>query len=203
MPVEGYTRALGRGLRVLQVINHNRSIGMMEIAKQCDLPYSTTYRIVETLIEEQMIEREPTRKHYRPTLLVKTLSVGYQDDDTLARVSRPYIINLTRELRWPISVCTRVGMRMMIRESTHAIAPFTLNVYHPGYTIPLLGSSSGKVHVAFSDEEQQNSVFDHVRRTNQSTAGQMVANLRATLAEIRNRGYSSQDRIQHTANPGW
>ena len=202
MPVDGNIRAIGRGLRVLQVINQHRSISMMEIAKYCELPYPTTCRIVDTLIEERMIEREMTRKHYRPTALVKTLSVGFQEDDTLAAVSRRHIVNLTRELRWPISVCTRVGMSMMIRESTHAISPFTLNVYHPGYTIPLLDSSSGKVHVAFSDEDEQESVFEHVRRTNEPVAHNMVSRLRSMLSDIRSKGYSIQDRIRHTANPG-
>ena len=97
-----------------------------------------------------MIEREQTRKHYRPTALVRTLSAGYQPDDELAVACRPHIERLTRDLRWPISVCTRVGMSMMIRESTHAIAPYTLSLYHPCYTMPILGSSSGKVQLAFS-----------------------------------------------------
>lgn len=202
MSTEGSIRAIGRGLRVLQAINQHRSISMMEIARHAELPYPTTCRIVETLIEEGMIEREVSRKHYRPTVLVKTLSVGFQADNILAHASRRHICSLTRELRWPISVCTRVGMTMMIRESTHVIAPFTLNVYHPGYTMPLLDSSSGKVHLAFSDEDEQEEALEHVRRTNQAAGDRMASRLRLVLSEIRVKGYGIQDRIRHTANPG-
>ncbi len=202
MPVDGGIRAIGRGLRVLQVVNHQRSVSMMEIARQCELPYPTACRIVETLIEERMIEREASRKHYRPTALVKTLSVGYQADDALAEAARRHICGLTRELRWPISVCTRVGMSMMIRESTHVIAPFTLNLYHPGYTMPLLESSSGKVHLAFSDEDEREAVIEHVRRTGQTSGDRMALRLRSLLGEIRSNGYGIHDRIRHTANPG-
>ncbi len=202
MPIDGGIRAIGRGLRVLQVVNHHRSISMMEIARQCELPYPTTCRIVETLIEERMIEREATRKHYRPTVLVKTLSVGYQANDALAEAARRHICDLTREIRWPISICTRVGMSMMIRESTHVIAPFTLNLYHPGYTMPLLESSSGKVYLAFSDDDNQEEVIEHVRRTNQSSGDRMALRLRSLLREIRAKGYGIHDRIRHTANPG-
>ena len=46
---------------MLQVVNHHRSIGMTEVARRCEVPYPTTCRIVETLIEERMIEREATR----------------------------------------------------------------------------------------------------------------------------------------------
>ena len=202
MPMESNIRAIGRGLKVLQAVNHHRSLSMMEIARNCELPYPTTCRIVETLIEERMIEREATRKHYRPTALVKTLSVGYQADDALALAARRHICALTRELRWPISVCTRVGMTMMIRESTHVIAPFTLNLYHPGYTMPLLDSSSGKVHLAFSDDDEREAVIDLVRRASPAADDRMATRLRTVLHEIRAKGYAIQDRIRHTANPG-
>ncbi len=202
MASDGNIRAISRALSVLQVINHHRSLNMMDIAKHADLPYPTAFRIVETLMECGMVEREATRKHYRPTRLVTTLSVGFQGENTLADVSRPHIVSLTRELRWPISVCTRVGMSMMLRESTHAIAPFTLNVYHPGYTLPLLDSSSGKAYLAFSDESEREEVIEHVRRTNASNAPRLVPRLQAVFSDIREKGYSIQDRIKHTANPG-
>ncbi len=202
MASEGNIRAISRALNVLQVINHHRSLSMMEIAKHSELPYPTAFRIVETLLDSGMVEREATRKHYRPTRLVSTLSVGFQEEDTLAEVSRRHIVHLTRELRWPISVCTRVGMSMMLRESTHAIAPFTLNVYHPGYTLPLLDSSRGKAYLAFSGEVEQEEVMQHVRRTNAENAPRLVPRLRAVLQDIREKGYSIQDRMKHTANPG-
>lgn len=202
MATDGNIRAISRALAVLQVINQHRSLSMMAIAKHSDLPYPTAFRIVETLMESGMVEREATRKHYRPTRLVTTLSVGFHEEDTLAEVSRRHIVNLTREVRWPISICTRVGMSMMLRESTHAIAPFTLNVYHPGYTLPLLDSSSGKAYVAFSDETEQEEVLEHVRRTNAVNAPRLVPRLKAVLSEIRDKGYSVQDRLKHTANPG-
>jgi IclR family mhp operon transcriptional activator len=199
---DGGIRAIGRGLKVLQAINHHRSLSMTSIASLCDLPYPTACRIVETLIAEQMIEREKTRKHYRPTALVRTLSAGYQPDDDLVVACRPHIERLTRDLRWPISVCTRVGMSMMIRESTHAIAPYTLNLYHPGYTMPLLGSSSGKVQLAFSSAADREAVLAPLRARNDVAAARIVTRLEADFAAVRAQGYASFDRIRHTANPG-
>ena len=78
----------------------------------------------------------------------------------------------------------------------------TLNVYHPGYAMPLLESASGKVHLAFSNESEQESVYDLVRRHNEPTAERAVARLRVVLDDIRKKGYGIQDRIRHTANPG-
>ncbi|MGZ5922195.1 MAG: IclR family transcriptional regulator domain-containing protein [Rhizomicrobium sp.] len=202
MAASSNIRAISRGLNVLQAINQHRSLSMMEIAKICQIPYPTACRIVETLLDEQMIERENTRKHYRPTALVKTLSVGYQQDDDLAQASRRHVVELTRKLRWPISVCRHVGLSMMICESTHAIAPFTFNLYHPGYTMPILGSSSGKAYLAFCEEEDRKTIIEQVRKMSSSDSGRFVAALESEFKTIRNKGYATADRIRHTANPG-
>ncbi len=202
MASEANIRAIGRGLKVLQVINQHRSLNMMQISRHSDMPYPTACRIVETLIDEGMIERERTRKNYRPTTLVKTLSVGCQEEDALAMVARRHIDALTQDVSWPVSVCSRVGMAMMIRESTHAIAPYTLNLYHPGYTLPLLESSSGRAYLAFSDAREQQLVLEHLRRVTTGVPERVAAGFAALLADIRAKGYSVMDRVKHTANPG-
>ena len=108
MQIDTGIRAIGRGLRVLQAINHHRSISMMEIARQCELPYPTTCRIVETLIEERMVERETTRKHYRPTALVKTLSVGYQPGAPRAEAARLQLKRAVKQSRWAWALARRL-----------------------------------------------------------------------------------------------
>jgi IclR family mhp operon transcriptional activator len=69
-------RAITRGLAVLQAVNQHGSLTMMEIAQTSKVPYPTACRIVQTLLHEGMIEREPGRKTYRATSLVLTLASG-------------------------------------------------------------------------------------------------------------------------------
>jgi IclR family mhp operon transcriptional activator len=198
----GNIRSISRGLDVLRAINLHRSLSMMAISNLCKIPYPTACRIVDTLLAEEVIERETTRKRYRPTAHVKALSVGYQDANELAEAARPHITKLTRELRWPITVCRRVGMSMMICESTHAIAPFTLNMYHPGYTMPILGSSSGKAYLAFSKPDDRNAILRQLRDISPASADRIIDALEAEMDTIRMRGYATYDRLRHTANPG-
>jgi IclR family mhp operon transcriptional activator len=202
MSVDGNIRAISRGIKVLKAINQYGSLSMTSISTLCDLPYPTACRIVETLQDENLIEREGTRKSYRPTALVRTLSAGYKDDDEVAEISRPHIVKLTREIRWPLSICTRVGMSMMIRESSHTVALYTLSTYHRGYTMPLLGSSSGKVCLAFSDEEDREGILKLIRDGRAPGAERAAEKLQAELETIRTDGYAHYDRVRHTANPG-
>lgn len=70
-------RAISRGLAVLQAVNRQGSLTMMEIAQSSEVPYPTACRIVQTLVHEGMLEREPGRKTYRPTSAVLSLASGY------------------------------------------------------------------------------------------------------------------------------
>jgi molybdenum-dependent DNA-binding transcriptional regulator ModE len=59
---DGNVRAISRGLAVLQAVNRGGSVTMMEICRTAQIPYPTACRIVQTLMDEGMIEREPARK---------------------------------------------------------------------------------------------------------------------------------------------
>jgi len=194
-------RSISRGIAVLRAVNRQGTLTMMEIAHTAGLAYPTTCRIVETLVEYGMIEREPNSKRYRPAALVQTLSLGYQQEDRLAVVSRPHIVAMTKRHSWPLSVCSRVGMHMVIRESTHSLTPFTLNVYHAGYRMPLLASSSGKAYLAFCSPEERRVILDGLRHYRDNDQARL-ASFERVLDAVRQKGISVHDKLQHTDNPG-
>lgn len=197
-------RAITRGLSVLQAINRGASITMMEIARSAQVPYPTACRIVQTLLHEGMIEREPARKRYRATALVQSLASGYHDDSQLVGVSRPHIEALCQELLWPISVVSRVGAHMMVRDSTHTMTSLTLNNYYPGFTLPIMECSSGKAYMALCDDHEREQVLEGLRMV-EGAAERMATLLLSSdtlLKEIRRDGFATQARNAYTANPG-
>ncbi len=205
-PIErdGNVRAISRGLAVLQAINRGGSITMMEICRSAQIPYPTACRIVQTLMDEGMIEREPARKRYRPTALVRTLSFGFQHEDDLVAVARPHIVALTNALAWPVSVTTRVGPVMMVRDSTHKLTSLTLHNYAPGFTLPIIECSTGKAYLAYCDEDERHGVLQGLRQL-AGPAERMAVLLTSNermLAEIRERGFATQARNAYTATPG-
>jgi IclR family transcriptional regulator, mhp operon transcriptional activator len=201
---DGSVRAIVRGLRVLQVINRAGSISMMQICRQAEVPYPTACRIIETLIKEGMVEREPSRKRYRATALVRTLSVGFQDEDALVAVARPHIVALCRRHNWPISITTRVGHSMMVRDSTHKLTSLTLHNYSPGFTLPIIECSTGKAYLAFCDDEERASILAGLRQIDgpaERLAGLLLHD-DTLLQTIRTAGYATQARNAYTAVPG-
>jgi len=201
---DGAIRAISRGLRVLQAINRGGSISMMQICRQAEIPYPTACRVIETLIKEGMVEREPARKRYRATALVRTLSVGFQDEDALVAVARRHIVALCNRHGWPISVTTRVGHSMMVRDSTHKLTSLTLHHYSPGYTLPIIECSTGKAYLAFCGDEERGAILSGLRRLD-GPAEKLAALLLhddTMLSAIRAKGYATQARNAYTAVPG-
>ena len=202
MQREGAVRAIGRGLAVLRVINQHSSLDMASIAKATSLPYPTACRIVETLIDEGMVEREPGRKSYRPTCLVRTLSHGFSEGDGLGAASRTTIEDVTRSILWPLAVCSRVGSTMIIRASSHRLSPKTLTIYHPGYTFPVLGCCAGLTYLAFCPADEREAILTGVEQSADYSSAYAQRVMTLKFDEIRRQGFASMERCQNNAHPG-
>lgn len=195
-------RSISRSIAVLQAINRQGSLSLMEVARSAGLPYPTACRIIQTLMHEGLIECEPMRKRYRATALVQSLSAGFRDSGRLLAEARPRIVELTRQIGWPISVATHVGASMMVRDSTHTLTSLTFNNYAPGYTVPILESASGHAYLAYADDMERQTIMETLEQL--EGPSDMLAMFKSGLLvrRIREDGFATRDRNVHTANPG-
>lgn len=192
-------RSVSRSLAVLQVINAAGSLSLMEIARAVKVPYATAARLVLTLLHEGMIEKEPDRKNYRPTMLVQSLASGYNDHSHLGAVARQHIVDLTNKHGWPVAVSTRFGMNMIVRECTHTLSRYTLSTYYPGFVYPLLQSAAGLVHLAFSSERDRDLSRHGLVISDQPDLG---FTSEAALEDVRAKGYATRGRNRFTVPEG-
>lgn len=197
-------RSIKRGLSILQAINRSGSLRLKDISLATNLPYPTVCRIVETLVDAGMIVREESVRKYRPTALVQTLSAGYQEDHALVARAKPHIVALCKKLNWPITITTRVGNTMMIRDSTHRLTTLTFNNYAPGYTLPLLECSVGKAYVAYCDDEEHENITSSLRKLNTEEDKRAYSILQdgSLIKKIREDGYATHEYNQYTESPG-
>ncbi len=197
-------RALSRGIAVLQAINRGGSLTLAEIARQSGVSYATATRLVETLLHEGLIEREATRRRYRPAALVQTLAHGFQGDGRLVTAARPHIVALTRAVGWPVTLSTRVGHSMILRDSTHAITALTFNAYFPGYASPIVSSAAGLVQIAFSSAGERVELVAGLKLIGepQWSATLSLIEEGELLERIRRQGYATREFNQFTRNPG-
>jgi len=197
-------RAISRGIAVLQALNRGRSLSMMEIANASAVPYPTACRIVQTLILENLVEREPSRRRYRPTALVQTLAHGFQGQGPLIQAARPHIVELTHLSSWPVSLTTHVGASMILRDSTHALTSMTLNSYFPGYTLPILESAAGLVYLAYAPADEREGVLHSLEMLTLDEVPHGLRLIRESSATdiVREQGYATRGHNRFTENPG-
>lgn len=197
-------RSLARSIHVIQAINRHGSLALTEIARATGIPFPTAYRIVNTLIEEGLIEREPTRKRYRPTALIQSLACGFQNHDRLVNVARPIMTEFTQKYHWPLSVVTRVGNKMVVRYHTSWHTTLTFNNYYPGWQVPLLASASGQVYIAFAEDHIQESLLSQANVMEGVSDPFILKEFQSGRAcqRIRDAGYATVSKAHFSANPG-
>ena len=196
-------RSISRSIAALKAVNHHRSHSMIEIARVVQVPYPTACRIVQTLLYEGLFEQEPARKRYRVTAMVHSLSHGFQQDDHLVKAARPHIVELTKRVGWPVSIATRVGRTMMLRDSTHANTSLTFEQYYPGFTLPILDSASGKLSMASASDEDRQMILRWMRDSQEVDLTYLrLAEKNLDIDSIRSLGYSVQGRNHYNRTPG-
>ena len=201
---DGSIRAISRGLSVLKVINRKGSANLTEISRETEIPYPTVCRIVTTLLQEEMIEREPNRKRYRPTVMVQSLAVGYQQESSLVTVARQTLEQLCSDLVWPISLATRVGSCMVLLDSTHHMTSLTLSRYYPGFTMPVTECATGRAYLAYCDQSTRSQILNNLKNVEFAAHGRINP---ARYDEpfwqaIRDKGYAVQAHNLFSSDPG-
>ncbi|MBA4354954.1 MAG: IclR family transcriptional regulator [Novosphingobium sp.] len=204
MEKDGPIRSLSRGIAVLKAINQGGSLSMMEIAHAAAVPYPTACRIVQTLLHEELIEREPSRRRYRPTALVQALAHGFQGHAPLVQAARRHIVELTRKVGWPITLSTPVGHSMVIRDSTHALTSLTFNRYYPGYPLPILECAAGLATLSHMTAAERTSILHGMKLMPDKSLIHIVYLFEnGELAEqIRRDGFAARGNNLFTQNPG-
>ncbi len=195
-------RSVSRSLAILQAVNLSGSLSLMQIARAVRLPYATAGRLVLTLVHEGMIEQEPDRKNYRPTVLVQSLASGYQDHSHLGAIARPRIVALTEKHGCPVVVSTRFGLNMIVRESTHALSHFTLSTYYPGFVYPLVQSAAGMVYLAFSSSRERDLSRQALEQSPEVDRADLSFISEAALEDVRRQGYAYRGRNRFTLPEG-
>lgn len=185
-------RALMRGLDALTVLNLRDGATVSEVAQEIRLPRTTVYRILETLCDAGFVFRDAADDRYRLTIMVRSLSDGFDDEAWVTQIAKPFIYELCREIVWPVSIATLSGTVMMVRESTDHSSPLAIERYCAGFRTPLLCTASGRVYLANTPAPERETIIDILARSNkeEDKPARARAELTRMLEEIKAAGYA-------------
>lgn len=194
-------RALNRGLEVLTELNRVDRAAINTLAAAVGLPRTTTYRILETLRLAGYVERDAHDDCYRPTIRVRSLSEGFDDEALVAHIAKPLLGALGTQVVWPVAVATPAGANMMIRETTDHQSPLALEHYSPGVKVPMLASAAGRAFLAYCDSAAREAVLDVLARSPlpEDRLARNRVEVERLLNETRTQGFGMAHRARRVS----
>jgi IclR family mhp operon transcriptional activator len=190
-----FNRSLGRGLKMLAILNTGGEHRVASLARAVKLPRSTAFRLLCTLVEEGYVWRDPATDIYHPTAMVRALSDGFDGTARLVQAAHTLVTELGKQLIWPVNLATLSGTSVLLRQTSDATSPLAVVRYSAGYRAPLLDRAAGFVLLAFSDRPQSQMLLDLIYRQDAPERPQIErAAAERMIAEVRELGFSCVHR---------
>ena len=201
-------RSLHRGLKALEVLNDKKTITVADMARELELPRTTTNRILENLCVMGYLRRDEETNLYGLTIRVRNLAVGYNDEAWLSEIVQPLTVELSKSVIWPISIMTPRFANMSLRFTTDSSSPMAIDYYKKGTSLPILKTASGNVYLAYCCQKERELVISTLqqRAKNDEIDKYALANNLVAITNIINRvreqGFAVNLRSPRSHEPG-
>jgi IclR family mhp operon transcriptional activator len=184
-------RSFARGLAVLAALNRHGSATALTLARETGVPRATVYRLLQTLFDDGYVGRGTADDRFHLRLKVRGLSEGFEDEQWITAIAGPALLELTRRTAWPCDVSTLDGLKMVIHETTHRIAPLSIDRNMVGQELPILGSASGLAYISFVPEGERDALLALLARSSDphDALARDAARVSRLIAATRRRGY--------------
>jgi IclR family mhp operon transcriptional activator len=186
-PVESVRRAL----EILRTVNRLKIATVGEIHAATKLPKPTIVRMLDTLIAEGYVARDNMCGGYRVTRRVQELDSGYEGIAQIIEVSRPFAIDLTNRIKWPVGIGTLDGDAIAVHFWTGTISPWVHANTLLGHRPNLVTSAMGRAYLAFCGEEERQAAIKAMRDNQPAPfSEEQEEQFYALLASVREKGYA-------------
>ncbi|MBV8456173.1 MAG: helix-turn-helix domain-containing protein, partial [Acetobacteraceae bacterium] len=184
-------RSFARGLAVLSALNRHGSATALTLARETGVPRATVYRLLQTLLDGGYLGRGTADDRFHLRLKVRSLSGGFADEQWISAIAGPALEELTRRISWPCDISTLHGLKMVIHDTTHPIAPLSIDRNMVGQELSLLGSASGLAYIAFAPKQERDALLALLARSSDphDTLARDPAQVSRLIASTRRRGY--------------
>lgn len=179
-----------KALRVLKVFDTSNPVWRIgEISEKLDMSKSTTSRIVQTLVDEEFLIKDKSLPGYR--LGSATLSLGghFVGESELYQEVAPVLNKLVLETGESAHIAIKNNRRVLYLNKQ--IGPYYSDIQtQTGSNNPVHATSSGKVLLAYSDEDTIDIILssEMIAYTEHTVTNPLK--IRKQLDDIRTYGYS-------------
>ena len=187
--------AATRTLRVLRFLATQADpVPLDRIVRACDLPRSTAYHLLNTMIDEGFVVHLPDEHRYGLGVAAFEVGSGFTRQEPLARLARrPLAGSSIGPVTAPTSRCfTDATFLYVIEERAPGRPPLVTDV---GVRLPAHLTASGRTILAALPASQVRALYPTGARSSTVTAQgpTSLSALRTVLSETRQRGHATED----------
>ena len=187
--------AATRALRVLRFLaSQPDPVPLDRIMRACDLPRSTAYHLLNTMVAEGFVVHLEEERRYGLGVAAFEVGSGYSRQEPLQRISRRLLAGLVDATRQSAHLAVLHGRDVLyvVEERAPGRPPLVTDV---GVRLPAHLTASGRAILAALPPAQVRALYPDrsafVER--HGTGPESLSSLRALLGETRQRGYATEE----------
>ncbi|AOY56636.1 IclR family transcriptional regulator [Candidatus Rhodoluna planktonica] len=194
--------AASRALAILRVLaKHGQPITAAAIAKELDLPRSSTYQLLEALVAEDFVVHFENESRWGLGVVAFELGNAYLRHDPIERFARPLLKELVGATEAQVPAVGQLGILVgdevlyLLKELP--LHPVTV-VSDIGVRLPAHLTASGRAMLSRLDQKQLRATYSETRSTDALTnrtglGPNRLAELKKQLEIDRRLGYAIED----------
>ena len=145
-------RAVERAIDILDAIRKKgKAVGVTEISQDIGLAKSTVYRLLETLLDKNMLHKDEDAETYALGYKVLELAFSASTNWDLINLAMPYLEELRDEFNETTALALKVGLNYAYIAEAVSHQEFRVNPIL-GRQYPLHWAGTGKAILAYVDE---------------------------------------------------
>jgi DNA-binding IclR family transcriptional regulator len=180
--------------RILSLFNkQNPNLDADRISQGIDIPKSSVYRYLNTLIQESILEYDPATKKYELGLKILELGATAYHQMELRKIAIPFMKELAKKTIETVYLAALNRDRAICIERIESDHPIRLSI-NRGESFPLHASATARILMAYlSDEEQDRIIKKGLKKFTDYTITDSHK-LRKNLMEIKKQGFAFSDQ---------
>ncbi|MGH9404037.1 MAG: IclR family transcriptional regulator [Terriglobia bacterium] len=185
--------SVDRALNLIELLaSTTAGLNLSMISRKLNIPKSSAYYLVTTLLKRNLVRRSPDRRVYSLGTLAPSFAKINRAESDLKKFCSPYIQSLSNKLGMTAQLGIREGAEARIIDRSEMAGP-RLDSW-VGRHFDLHCTAIGKALISYLPDTEVENLFRSrgFPKHNENTVGSLEV-LKSHLAETRKRGFTTDD----------
>jgi DNA-binding IclR family transcriptional regulator len=181
--------SLASAAALLHWFKHNHhAVGVGEVSAAMGWPKSTTSRLLKSMQQHGLLDRDPATGRYRPGLLLLELASGYREGEPLVEAADNALAEETRRTGHATGISMLDGTEVVVLRSRPGTQPLRV-VTPPGSRGPAWATSTGRALLARLADDEIALRFRRFPKPPRPAAPQSLSALMQRIKRVRSLGW--------------